>query len=251
KITKQIKEKYPSFIDYKRISYTVRVLNYELFEKNMNLAVQLHTKYPQHLIGFDAVAEEDQGYSTLHYISQYLSLQKNGVKIIPLYLHAAETSWPDDLITGPFEDDPVSTLQNAYEAVLLNVKRIGHGKGFVKKPYLMQLLKKMKIAVEVCVISNQILGMDADLRNHFGQILYKNGVPIILSPDDPGTFGYDNFTTDWYQAYTGWGLNLGDLKQLAVNSLTYNGMTDEERKIAIEQKWRPSWEAFVNEVSNE
>ena len=46
------------------------------------------------------------------------------------------------------------------------------------------------------------------------------GIPIVLSGDDPALFGYDEVTVDWYEAYMAWGLNLGDLKKLALNSLT-------------------------------
>ena len=87
--------------------------------------------------------------------------------------------------------------------------------------------------------------MEADIRNHHGQILYKEGIPIVLAPDDPGTFGYDNVTVDWYMVYLGWGLNLGDLKQIALNSLLYSGMTEAEKSDAIEKKWRPSWNEYI------
>ena len=90
--------------------------------------------------------------------------------------------------------------------------------------------------------------MDVDIRNHYGQILYKEGIPIVLAPDDPGTFGYDNTTVDWYSAFLSWGLNLGDLKQIALNSIEYSGMTDSEKRDALEKKWKPSWNEYVSET---
>ncbi|ESO10413.1 hypothetical protein HELRODRAFT_134157, partial [Helobdella robusta] len=217
--------------------------------KDLKLSIKLHKQYPRHVIGFDTAYYEEDGYSTLYYLTQHLSQQENGYQTIPLYLHTGETSWPDDLMTSSFEDNPVPTLENTYESILLNSRRIGHGKGFIKKPYLLQKLKERRIAVEICLTSNQILGMEPDLRNHYGQIMYKMGIPIVLSPDDPGTFGYDSHTIDWYSAFMSWGLNLGDLKQLALNSLTYSGMTRDERETAINKKWLPSWDLYIKNTA--
>ena len=47
------------------------------------------------------------------------------------------------------------------------------------------------------------------------------GIPVVLGADDPGTFGCDHFTLDWFQVYLGWGLDLADLRQFAINSLRY------------------------------
>ena len=128
----------------------------EAFQSVMKETVRLHENYPQDVIGFDSVAQEDAGHSSLYYLDEYLSLHSKGKSRIPLYLHSVETSWPEDLKTSMYEDDLVSTLENAYETVILQSKRVGHGKGFVKKPYLKKILRDRKIAVEVCVISNQV-----------------------------------------------------------------------------------------------
>ena len=46
-----------------------------------------------------------------------------------------------------------------------------------------------------------------------------------------GTFGYDSFTVDWYEVFMAWGLDLAELKQLAMNSLRYSSLTDEEKEV--------------------
>ena len=53
---------------------------------------------------------------------------------------------------------------------------------------------------------------------------------------------------DWYAAYVGWGLNLADLKKLALNSLLYSGMTDDEKQDAVENHWKPSWNDYILEM---
>ena len=86
----------------------------------------------------------------------------------------------------------------------------------MKHPYLLNLIKEQGIAIETCPVSNQILGFVADLRNHPAVNYIRHGIPIVLGPDDPGTFGYDHFTIDWYEAYMAWGLDLLDLKNIAL-----------------------------------
>ena len=64
-----------------------------------------------------------------------------------LVFHAAETNWPDDVEPAQAGDD-VSTLDNVFDAILLNTKRVGHGLGFVKYPLLYPYLRERQIAIE-------------------------------------------------------------------------------------------------------
>lgn len=67
-----------------------------------------------------------------------------------------------------------------------------------------------------------------------------------MGSDDQAPFGWDDgMVLDWYAAYVGWGLNLADLKKLALNSLQYSGMTDYEKQDAIENHWKPSWNEYI------
>ena len=147
-------EQHPEFIGHKRITYTVRVNDPEVVNASMQNALDLHRKYPDHLVGFDLVAEEDGGNSHLFYLRSYLSLYDEATQQseMPLWLHTAETSWPVDLITSNNDLDPVGTLQNSYEAILYGAKRVGHGLGFIKHPYLLNILREKQVAVETCPV---------------------------------------------------------------------------------------------------
>ncbi|KAK2193588.1 hypothetical protein NP493_11g04015 [Ridgeia piscesae] len=139
---------------------------------------------------------------------------------------AAETNWPDDLMTSFEPEVDISTTQdNSLDAVLLGVSRVGHGLGFIKRPYLLKLLKQRRVAIETCPTSNHLLGYIPDLRNHPAVHYIRSGIPVVLASDDPGSFGYDHVTVDWYQAFMAWGLRLADLKLLALNSLRHSGMS--------------------------
>ena len=67
----------------------------------------------------------------------------------------------------------------------------------------------------------------------------------MFGADDPGTFGYDDFTVDWYEAFMGWGLTLLDLKTIAINSLNYSALSTDEKTYAINSQWAPTWNAYI------
>lgn len=70
----------------------------------------------------------------------------------PVILHAGESLKKEN--------------QNLYDAILLGSKRIGHGFGLAMHPHLVDIVKKQKICVECCPISNNVLGYVRDLRCH-------------------------------------------------------------------------------------
>jgi adenosine deaminase CECR1 len=65
--------------------------------------------------------------------------------------------------------------------VLLGTKRIGHGFAVVKYPNILKIVKKMKIGIEVNPISNQVLKLVDDLRNHPAAVLFSDDYPVVIS----------------------------------------------------------------------
>ena len=243
----------PDFIGMKRVVSTSRSsATIAKIKDKIQHMLKFHKKYPSFIVGYDLVSEEDQGRSHLFFLDSFLTLydDKAKRKKIDLYLHTAETNFAADQRISQHQDDPVAALKNTYDAILLGAKRVGHGLGFIKHPYLMKLMKDRKIAVEVCPISNQLLGFQADLRNHPAQTYIRYGVPVVMGSDDPGTFGYDHFTVDWYMAYFGWGLDLADLKLLAKNSMQYSAMPAKEKKSAM-QKFESYWKKYIDNTKTE
>ena len=245
----KFKKKHPAFIGYKEIVNGKRYAFADEIDKDLARAFRLRQKYPEMVGGFDLVAEEDKGYSLLFFIDDFAKTHAEN-KTIPLYFHTSETNWPNDLMTSLHPMDPVSTLDNVYEAIILGAKRVGHGLGFVKHPYLMQVLKDRHIAIEVNPVSNMLLGYVTDQRHHPAVTYIRYGIPVVLGADDPGTMGYDEFTVDWYEAFMAWGLRLSDMYTLAVNSLQYSTMTSTEKDIAL-KKYKNSWDKFISEMTAE
>jgi adenosine deaminase len=79
---------------------------------------------------------------------------------------------------------------------ILGVERIGHGIAAMNDPALMDLLADRRIALEVCPQSNirtgalalQLRRSEARIEEHPLPALFRHGIPIVLSTDDPAMF---------------------------------------------------------------
>jgi len=84
-------------------------------------------------------------------------------------------------------------LDNMASAELMNSKRFGHGillalpdNVVANNTKLFKLIKDNKKALEICPISNFILGYYKDMKQHPWLDLLNAGIHITFSPDDPG-----------------------------------------------------------------
>lgn len=110
---------------------------------------------------------------------------------IPFLFHAGESL----LDTGGSEDPSKSNL---YDAVALGAKRIGHGFALMKHPHLVDKFKrKVKegdvpaqegICVELCPISNELLHLCRNIKEHPFPELLAAGIPCTVNSDNPSLF---------------------------------------------------------------
>lgn len=63
----------------------------------------------------------------------------------------------------------------------MNTKRIGHGYSLYKHPILWAAFKEKDIAIEISPISNQVLHLVQDLRNHPASFYISENIPIVVS----------------------------------------------------------------------
>jgi aminodeoxyfutalosine deaminase len=123
-----------------------------------------------------------------------------------LLMHAGEVGGPDK-------------IREAIE--LLNVERIGHGIAAAQDPALMDLLVDRRIPLEICPQSNIRTGAlakqsrlaEARIEDHPLPLLWRHGIPIVLSTDDPAMF--HTTLRDEYENAARMGLNETELAQLA------------------------------------
>lgn len=244
-----IREEIASFNDARDVGGEVEVLftpissrsqDIDVVRANMEKALSSLTNYDW-VVGYDIVNAEDMYHSTYYYVDAFLELKDKADELgleIPLLLHAGETDW-------------VSTNLNILDAVLLNATRIGHGYALSKHPVLMdQVVAANGPAIEICPVSNHVLRLVDDLRNHPAVGLMGAGVPMVIAPDDPGVMGYGAhfLLYDWYLAFVSWELDLRSLKALAYNSLKYSVASPELKAAQIAQ-WESQWKEWISVVS--
>ena len=101
-VVEQFMVDHPEFIGHKRIYYNTRQDSTAQMNSDIQSIINAMPKYPNHILGWDLVGEEDAGNSLLYYLDTFLTLydSSTGKSKIPLYLHNAETNWPDDLISS-------------------------------------------------------------------------------------------------------------------------------------------------------
>ncbi len=195
-------------------------------EANIRAALQWQVDYPGFVIGFDLVGEEDRWRDTVEYaetLSKYFGE-------IPFYLHGGESSWASNT--------------NVFDAFLFESRRIGHGFNLFHYQDLIDRIIEQNIALEICPLSNQILGYVPDLRIHPAAGYLKRGVQSTINSDDPCMFGYQGLTYDFWAAVVAWDLDLRAIKKLIENSFTYSGMATEERAVA-KDVWKKRWNVFI------
>jgi adenosine deaminase CECR1 len=204
----------------------------ERLAQGLKATIDLRVTQPDRVAGFDLVEEEDRGNTNLFYLEELLDARHEAARrgvTLPFFLHSGESNWAEN--------------ENLYDAILLGATRIGHGLALFKHPRLMEIVKERNIAIEVCPLSNQMLGYVPDLRNHPAVLYINAGLPVVLSSDDPAIMRH-SLSHDFYVAFMAWGLDLRSLKQLAMNSLIYSAMSDEEKRAAL-AAWETRWQAFV------
>ncbi|KAI3371587.1 hypothetical protein L3Q82_024158, partial [Scortum barcoo] len=209
-VTRQFTAEHPDFFGARIIFTVQRRVNISVMTSVVEEAMKLQRDFPDIMAGFDLVGREDSG-KPLWYFRDVLSLPAERGVTLPFFFHAGETD-----LEGTEVD------QNMLDALLFNTSRIGHGFALPRHPVAKGLSRKKGVAVEVCPISNQVLKLVKDLRNHPAAVLMSENHPLVISSDDPAMFGASGLSYDFYEAFVGFGgirSHIGSIKELAVNSI--------------------------------
>ncbi|GAB0100750.1 Adenosine deaminase [Sergentomyia squamirostris] len=234
-VIEDFKKENPNFLGAKVI---LSCLRNDLVENNLDdieIYSDLMQLYPDFIIGIDVASQEKVTNTNIRFSEVLLNLPES----TKFFLHAGETNWYG---TGVDE--------NLIDAILLNTTRIGHGFALVKHPYLMEIVKKHKIGIEVSPVSNQVLHLVSDMRNHPASVYLSQDLPVTISSDDPGFWGVKGLSYDYYYAFMGIAsasAGLETLKKFTWTSLEQSILTDKEWMVACEM-FHKQWNKFIEDL---
>lgn len=236
-IIDEVKIRHPEF-DAKIIFTVSREINSENFFNELNTAQSLRRKYPDLIAGIDISPYDNH----LRKISNF----KDKFHAIDSVLNKNVNELPFYISINEFENPSFEYIESALR---LNPKRIGYGLGIKQYPDLALEVKEKQIAIEVCPLSNLLLGQIPDLSIHPAAEYILENYPLTLNSDYPQIFGYSGLTYDFLTAYIVWGFDLPAVKKLAENSLSFSGMDEEDKKEAVEL-FNRKWNVFIDELAN-
>lgn len=227
KALQQARISYPSFT-VTMIVCGWRGASLEEVNTSVQMASKLHSDFPELIVGFDLVGEEDQGHSNGFYASSLL------MSPVPLFLHGGESL--------------SASNSNILEAVNLHAKRISHAINLFYFPDLESTLIQNNILLELCPISNQSLHYVKDFRLHPALRYLQKGIQATLGSDDPTFMQSQGLTDDYFVAYLAWELDLYSLKKLLINSITCSGQSQTLKQQQLDL-FLNSWNRFISEVN--
>lgn len=235
-IIDNVKISHPEF--NAKIIYSVyRDSSNETDKDELYKAYELRKKYPDILIGFEYAFNSDEINDISFHPEQFYRLDSIAGKenIEPAYFFDLRKSEPQN-------------NEIIRSALLLNPKRIANVYNLSDFPDLESEVKEKQITIEVCPLSDQLLGYIPDLTLHPAQGYINGNIPVAITSDYPQIFNYDGMTYDFLAAYLAWELDFSAIKKLAINSLNNSGMNDKEKKEAL-KLFNLKWDEFINDLA--
>lgn len=149
-------------------------------------------------------------------------------KFAEVFAAAAERGYRRVAHAG--EEGPASYVRDSLD--LLGAERIDHGDASLDDPDLLDRLRRERIPLTVCPLSNVKLRVVATMAEHPLRRLINAGLLVTLNSDDPAYFG--GYIADNYLAVAeALGLSESELVALARNSFEASFLPDDEKRARI------------------
>jgi len=163
------------------------------------------------------IGGDEMSVPTEEFRPVYEQARNNGLHLL---MHAGEVGGPEK-------------IREAIE--LLHVERIGHGIAAAHDRRLVDLLVGRRIPLEICPQSNLRTGAlakqlrlpDARIEDHPLPQLWRQGVPVVLSTDDPAMF--HTTLEDEYENVAHMGLSETELARLVDMSFEHSFLSENDK----------------------
>ena len=226
------------------IAQILRGLPKEVVFAQMTASFEM-AKQDKRVVSVNPVMPED-AYIPMHDYDLHMRMFAIFHKLYPdvkLTMHAGELA-PGLVAPHSLQDHIRDAIQVA------GAQRIGHGVDVMYEDDPTDLLREMaqkKIAVEICLTSNDlILNVRGD--HHPFPIYLKYGVPVVISTDDEGVSRSD-ITREYQRAVENYGLSYPEVKRIVRNSIEY-AFLPADQKAKEKQKLEAAFAHFEHEIAN-
>lgn len=145
--------------------------------------------------------------------------------------HAGEAAGPDSI----------------WEAIrYLDVERIGHGVTAHQDPELVEYLKRERIALEMCPVSNLRTGVVPSIKEHPIREYFDKGLLVTVNSDDPSLF-HTSMNNEYLQLHEHLNFSLSELYQISLNSVQ-TAFIDEGKKSKLHRKFSEEYNEIGSQV---
>lgn len=232
--------------DCEHLKSDIKIIEKKLINKCSKVD-QFDDDLKKYISGIDIFGEEDIGIKNIIYIDELYSYCNK----LNYYVHSGENNkkQKDDINNNLLA---LLLLSNATDKQV----RVGHGLQLINSKFLVEMYKKNNIHVELCPLSNLIMGYVKKIEEHPGKKLFDEGVSVSINSDDPSIFGYDYVTFDWIYAIVFWNLSIEQIVILCKNSITSCSLDDATKEQILEDwkkkfdKWKEENKDFENNKKN-
>lgn len=128
--------------------------------------------------------------------------------------HAGEAAGPE-------------SVRGALEA--LRVDRVGHAVRAQEDPALLDELRRRRVALELCPVSNLRTGVVGRIEDHPVRRYFDEGLLVTLNTDDPKMFGND-LAGEYALLQSALGFSEAELGRLILNGVEASWLPEERKK---------------------
>lgn len=191
-------------------------------DKNLNYStIKTAYKYLNKGVCALDLAGAENLYDNLLYADLFKYAKKLG---IPFTIHAGEASGKESIKT----------------AIEMGAKRIGHGLNYEGNSEIINLLKKNKIALEMCPTSNIQTKAITDFKNYPLFKLYKMGIMTTINTDNR-TVSNTNLTKEYELLLSNFDLKIDDIIKMNEYAINAAFLSDKDKKKLLIEYKRQLW----------